>query len=82
LAEKIIPIIYDVRNLDDLDKAEAIFRKIAAATDKAGKEVSDLSKDSKKAGQDTSNAFKTPSKASEKLTKSLKDSYTAGRSED
>jgi hypothetical protein len=73
LAEKIIPIIYDVRNLDDLDKAEAIFRKIAAATDKAGKEVSDLSKDSKKAGQDTSNAFKTASKGSEKLTKSLKD---------
>jgi hypothetical protein len=73
LAEKRIKIIYDVETVD-VEKADAIFKRIAASTDKADKEIRDFSKDSKKAGTDATNAFKKTNQEADKLNKNLKSS--------
>lgn len=76
MVEKVIKIVYTVESTD-LQKAEALFRRIANSTDKADKEVNDLSKDAKKAGNDTASSFKKASNEADKLSKSTKASQFA-----
>lgn len=76
MAEKVIKIRYEVETVD-VEKADVLFRRIAASSDKADKEVNDLSKDAKKAGNDTANSFKKASNEGDKLSKSTKASQFA-----
>lgn len=73
MAEKKIKITYEVETVD-VEKADAIFRRIAASTDKADKEVREFTKDSKKAGSEAATSFKKATQETDKLGKSLKNS--------
>lgn len=76
MAEKRIKIIYDVETVD-IEKADAVFNRIAKSTNKADKEVNNLSRDGKKAGQDTANSLRKASGEADKLSKSTKASQFA-----
>lgn len=77
MADKLIKIRYDVETVD-VEKADAIFKRIAASTDKADKGVDDLGNAFKKAGdkaddfgKKTDDGFKKPIGTIEKLRRQM-----------
>jgi hypothetical protein len=76
LADKNIKITYEVDTID-LEKADALFKRISKSTDKADKEVEELGKDAKKAGTDTATSFKKASTEADKLSKNTKNANVA-----